>query len=296
MLGLRLPDDVQDRLRAQARHGAAILGVVPEGAECVWGWQGSSLSLPVLDTSSGAQLWMKLRSRPALDPLPPLWSGVATAERVMTGLPVLRPVLLTQRAWSCGDWAYQVELTSRMPVRSFSLSRAAPEWVADLPTAWWTDLRAALDNIQGLAPAGLATVAWQEAAARSVGTVDPASWVPSHGDLCWANLGAVGDQAVLFDWDYIGRGPRFADAAGLLLSSLDTPDVAARIMMHFGDQLDSPEGLYAQSVIGAHWTRRIKAGEHVDLAPALRAHIRTVEKRVSPTGNRWGATVRCAPC
>ncbi|KUN17603.1 hypothetical protein AQJ11_37710 [Streptomyces corchorusii] len=294
MLGLPLPEDARDRLHVQARHGAAVLGVVVDGTECVWGWRGGSLSLPVLDTS-GAQLWMKLRSRPAGKAAPPTWSGVATAERVMTGLPVLRPVLIAQETWTCDDFAYQAELASRLPVRSFSPTRVAPEWVADLPAAWWADLRAALDSLQGAASAGLATVAWQEAAARSVGAVDLASWVPSHGDMCAANLGAAGARAVLFDWDYIGCGPRFADAAGLLLSSLDTPDVAARVTEHFGDQLDSPAGLYAQSVIAVHWNRRFKAGEHVDLAPALRAHMRTVEERLSLTGNR-GEPLPSTPC
>jgi hypothetical protein len=290
MIGLRLPDDVQDRLYGQARHGADLLGVAIDGAERVWGWQGSALSLPVLDTSSGAQLWMKLRSQPAVDPVPPHWSGVATAERVMTGLPVLRPVLVTQKAWTCGEWAYQAELTSRMSVRSFSPNRAAPEWVADLPAAWWTDLRAALNSIEGLTSAGLAALSWQKAAARSLGAIDLARWVPTHGDLCWANLGAFGNRVVLFDWDYIGRGPRFADVAGLLLTSLDTPDVAARVKEYFGDQLNSPDGLYAQSVLAVHWSTRFQAGEHVDLEPALQAHMRTVEERLSLTGNRWGAT------
>ncbi|CAM5503069.1 MULTISPECIES: phosphotransferase [Streptomyces] len=214
----------------------------------------------------------------------------------MAALPVLRPVLMRQEGWSCGDWVYQVELTSRIPVQSFSPNRAAPEWVADLPAAWWAGLRAALDGIQRLASAGLASAHWLEAAVRSVGAVDAAPWAPSHGDVCWANLAAVGDRAVLFDWEDFGRAPRFTDVAVLLLSSLDTPDVAARVRAHFSDQLDSPDGLYAQVVVAAHWARRFKAGEHVDLAPALRAHMRMVEERASRTGTQGGATGRCAPC
>ncbi|MFB7597613.1 phosphotransferase family protein [Streptomyces sp. NPDC056160] len=273
----QLPDDAEDRLRVQARHAAALLGVEVDGTECVWGWQGQSLSLPVLDTTT--ELWMKLRARPVRQPAPPHWSGAATAERVMKGLPVLRPVLVAQEAWNCEGFAYQAELTTRMPVKAFSVTRAAPAWVADLPAAWWADLRAALDSIQTVASAGLAPVAWQEAAARSVGAVVLESWVPSHGDVCAANLGAVDARAVLYDWDYIGLGPRYADAACLLLSSLDTPEVAARVKEYFGDQLESPDGLYAQSVVAAHWSMRFKTGEHTDLAPALRAHI-------SRTGNR----------
>ncbi|MFD8609652.1 hypothetical protein [Streptomyces sp. NPDC059631] len=155
MLALRLPQDTEDRQRVQARHGAAVLGAVADGTDCVWGWQGESFSLPVLDTASGAQRWMKLRSRPAADPVPTLWSGVAAAERVMAGLPVLRPVLLAQQAWACDGFAYQTELTTRMPVRSIGLNRAAPEWMADLPAAWWADLRAALDRLQAAPAAGL---------------------------------------------------------------------------------------------------------------------------------------------
>ncbi|MGV9934034.1 hypothetical protein ACWDY4_26205 [Streptomyces olivaceoviridis] len=52
MQRLRLPADAQDRLLGQAWYGAALLGVVFDGAERVWGWQGSALSVPVLDTSS----------------------------------------------------------------------------------------------------------------------------------------------------------------------------------------------------------------------------------------------------
>ncbi|MGC4998529.1 phosphotransferase family protein [Streptomyces sp. DT195] len=285
MLGLPLLEPTKNRLREQAWHGAAILGVVAEGTEQVWGFQGRSLSLPVLHTS-GAQLWMKLRSRPVAEPHPPEWSGVASAERALTGsgLPVLRPVLAAREAWSEGGWAYQAELASRLPVRSFSPSRAAPEWVADLPAAWWANLRIALDGIQELTSAELAPVSWQEKAARSVGVVDPASWVLSHGDVCAANLGATAnDKAVLFDWDYIGLGPRFADAASLLISSLDTPDVAARVKAQFGDQLDSPAELYAQSVVASHWFKRVTDGEHVDLGPALRAHMRTIEGRLCLT-------------
>ncbi|MET8816102.1 phosphotransferase [Streptomyces sp. NPDC004549] len=285
MLGLPLPEKTQDRLREQARHGAAILGVTSDGPERVWGFQGSSLSLPVVHTS-GAPLWMKLRSRPVTEPPPPEWSGVTTAERVLAGstVPVLRPVLAAHEAWTGGGWSYQAELTSRLPIRSFSPNRVAPNWVADLPGAWWASLRAALDGIQGLAAAGLAPVFWQEKAARSVGAVDPTSWVLSHGDVCAANLGATASgKAALFDWDYIGLGPRFADAASLLISSLDTPDVAACVRAYFGDQLDSPAGLYAQSVVAAHWAKRVKVGEHVDLGPALRAHMRTVEERICLT-------------
>ncbi|MYR56097.1 phosphotransferase [Streptomyces sp. SID625] len=293
MLALRLPQDTVDRLRVQARHGAAVLGVVADGTDCVWGWQGTSVSMPVLDTG-GAQRWMKLRSRPAADPVPALWSGVATAEQVMAGLPVLRPVLLAQQAWTCDGFAYQAELTTRMPVRSISLNRAAPQWMADLPAAWWADLRAALDSLQEVAPAAvLRRVAWQETAARSMGAVHPAPWVPSHGDMCPANLGVAGATAVLFDWEYIGLGPRFVDAATLLLSSLDTPDVTDCIWSHFGDQLATPEGIYAQSVVAAHFAGRFRAGEHVDLAPALRAHMRTLEER---TDDRHGGAARCTPC
>ncbi|MEU5083026.1 MULTISPECIES: phosphotransferase [Streptomyces] len=285
-----LADDIRDRLLEQARYGAALLGAVFDGAERVWGWEGSALSLPVLDASSGAERWMKLRSRPAADPVPPYWAGAATAERVVSGLRVRRPVLLAQKAWACGGWAYQAELMSRIPVRSFSSTRAAPAWVAGLPAAWWSDLRAALDSIQDVPSTGLAPITWQETAARSLGAADPASWVASHGDVCWANLAVFGREAVLFDWDDFGRAPRFADAASLLLSSLDTPDVAARVTEYFSDQLSSPDGLYAQSVIAAHWHTRFRAGEHIDLEPALRAHMRTVEERLSLTRHQKGAT------
>ncbi|CAM5503023.1 MULTISPECIES: hypothetical protein [Streptomyces] len=44
LLEMRLPDDVQERLRAQAEHGAALLGVVPDGTECV----GVAGQLPLL--------------------------------------------------------------------------------------------------------------------------------------------------------------------------------------------------------------------------------------------------------
>ncbi|MFE0774205.1 phosphotransferase family protein [Streptomyces sp. NPDC058861] len=286
-LGLRLPADTQDRMREHAQHGATLLDVAIEDTERVWGWQDSSLSLPVLGTS-GAQLWMKVRSRPVMDVIPKQWAGVAAAERIMSdsNLAVLRPVLVDQETWTGGGWAYQAELTSRLPVRAFSPSRVAPEWMADLPVAWWTNLRAALDGIQELASAELTAIAWQESAARSVGVVDPASWVPSHGDVCAANLGAAdSDRPVLFDWDYLGLGPRYIDAAGLFLSSLDTPDVAARVRAHFGDQLDSPAGLYAQSVIAAHWTKRFKSGEHVDLGLTLRTYMRTIEEQAPLTAD-----------
>ncbi|MFF7098288.1 hypothetical protein ACFY9A_38820 [Streptomyces rubradiris] len=108
--------------------------------------------------------------------------------------------------------------------------------------------------------------------------------------MCWANLGVFGRETVLFDWDDFGRAPRFADAASLLLSSLDTPDVAARVTEYFSDQLSSPDGLYAQSVIAAHWHTRFQVGEHIDLEPALRAHMRTVEERLSLTRHQRGAT------
>ncbi|MBV1949126.1 phosphotransferase [Streptomyces sp. BV129] len=296
MLRLPLPDRTRDRLREHARHGAAVLGVVSDGPECVWGFQGSSLSFPVRG-ASGVPLWMKLRSRPVTEPHPPEWSGVAAAERALagSGLPVLRPVLSAHAAWTKDGWAYQAEVTSRLPVRSFSPSRAAPDRMADLPEAWWDSLRTALDGLQELPAAELDPVSWQEKAARSIGAVDPASWVLSHGDVCAANLGAAGGEAVLFDWDYIGRGPRFADAASLLISSLDTPDVAARVKAHFGDQLDSPEGLYAQSVVAAHWSKRVNDGEHIDLGPALRAHMRLVEERICLTAPAASLSNRPAP-
>jgi hypothetical protein len=269
----------------QALHGAPVLGIQLDGPERVWGYAGSSLSLPVLDSAGCASLWLKLRSRPTDEPTPAHWSGVATAERVVTGLPILRPTLHATHAWTCDGYAYQAEVATRMPVRSLSRTRQAPAQVVDLPAAWWADLRATLDRIVGADRTGLAPVSWKEAAARAAeATVEPSSWVPSHGDLCWANLGAGEGRAVLFDWDYVGLGPRHADAAGLFLTSLDRPDAAARVRDHFGDQLDSPAGLYAQLVIGTHWTTRFRDGEHIDLAPALLAHMATVRERLSLPG------------
>ncbi|MFD8609654.1 helix-turn-helix transcriptional regulator [Streptomyces sp. NPDC059631] len=40
LLALRLPEDTGERLRVQARHGAAVLGAVADGTDCVWGLAG----------------------------------------------------------------------------------------------------------------------------------------------------------------------------------------------------------------------------------------------------------------
>jgi hypothetical protein len=265
--------EVQLHLKAEFAHAVSLLGLTGEESRPVWGWEGRSLSGPVR-TSAGKPCWLHLRWRSAYDDEPRQWTQVAHAELAVHGLPINRPQFLNAERFTRLGRRYQAELYTRAPLPALTSSRAAPADAHTLPPGWWTQLREALDTLRQAPARGLRPIDWCAKAARATADSDSGQWIPAHGDFCWANLANHAGTPWIFDWDTFDLAPPYTDAATLLICSLDRPDVATRVRETFADQLDSPAGHYAQRMLGAHWLTRTTAGEHVDLEPALHAHLR----------------------
>ncbi|WP_234430754.1 hypothetical protein [Streptomyces sp. NRRL F-4489] len=221
----------------------ALLGAVDAAGGAVWGYAGRTLSGAV--TTPDGPAWLRLVSESAGRSGGKLWEGPKEAERALP--PTLpRPRLTDLRDWSADGWDYRAELYQLVAAPPVSPSPVVRHG-ADLPDAWWHNLRQALDH---LAPVATSRQAVREQYIRRrvpefTGIIPgEITWATAHGDLHWANLS--GPELILVDWEGWGTAPVGYDAATLYLHSLPVPDLAERVRTEFAHVLGSPAGLVGE--------------------------------------------------
>src|SRR5262249_49853204 len=145
-------------------------------------------------------------------------------------------------------WEFRAELYDRVPYHPIAPCPSL-EAMPELPSSWWTALRAALDDIATV-PTRRVTIE-QAFLDRimprflndSIDTTTP-SWSTAHGDLHWANLS--GPTLHIFDWEGWGLAPTGYDAATLHSHSLLVPALTVRIRTEFAHVLDTAAGRHAE--------------------------------------------------
>ncbi|MDT0267952.1 hypothetical protein RM844_16860 [Streptomyces sp. DSM 44915] len=162
---------------------------------------------------------------------------------------IAMPQWLAGAAWTDPEdaamWrADETELISAPPVK--------PADRAELSDTWWATLTASLDALAEQTTTRVATPD-TDTISRSVvteviqkafpeATIDVSldEWATAHADLSWANL--TTPECYILDWEDWGMAPRGLDAARLLVSSLDVPEVAERVRHERRDDLGSRTG------------------------------------------------------
>ncbi|WP_327367035.1 phosphotransferase [Streptomyces sp. NBC_01217] len=290
------PDDPEVVARMRTAHAVAggAIGAVPEAGAVgspreAWGWRGRTLGRPVAGPYGPG--WTRVVHSPADKAGGKLWTGPEDAERALSP-EMPRPHLHLVRQWTEDRDAYRAELYDRVDTGAVSSTPVLVK-AADLPAAWWKELRNAL--------VGLTRVRTNRVAVRQayldramptylsfldvpVPTVPPA-WSTAHGDLHWANLTAP-DLCIL-DWEGWGLAPVGYDAALLHAYSLSVPETAEQVRRELSNVLDSDAGRFAELVVITELLQSAQRGDNTELVPALRqrakeiAHRRPADK---PTG------------
>lgn len=234
-----LPDDVvaevERRLATRLDRGAVATGAWRESA----GHR----------TDRGT--WVRVDSRAVSRIQPQSWVG-AEAASVITAVP--RPVWFQSATWADSGrgqvWrAEEMELVTEPTVAGRGVTLTTDP---DLPDSWWADLRTALAALAAFRTQRVA--GRQELITRRISQVlgsraqhldtTITEWATSHGDLHWGNLTAP--RLFLLDWADWGLAPRGNDAAGLWATALAVPEVAARLLAEFRDDLESRSGRIAR--------------------------------------------------
>ncbi|MGW2258797.1 hypothetical protein ACWCXE_13260 [Streptomyces sp. NPDC001780] len=217
-----------------------------------------------------------------------LWTGPEDAERLVPRQ-VPRPCLRLVRQWTEGEDVYKAELYDHIAdgaLSSTPVLAATPR----LTTAWWDDLRKALDCLSGIRTDRTAVrQAYLDRAMPKyltflggpVATTPPA-WSTAHGDLHWANL--VGPELDILDWEGWGTAPAGYDAALLHAYSLATPETAARVRQRLSAVLDSDAGRFAELVALTELLQSAERGDNVELVPALRQRAVEIWHRMAADG------------
>lgn len=227
--------------------------------------------------------WVRVDSRAVSWIQPQSWIG-AEAASVIPGVP--KPAWLQSATWLDADdgrvWrAEEMDLVTE-PV----ISAQGATLTADpgLPDTWWTELRAALTALSGFRTFRVA--GRQELITRRISQVLGADitavdttvteWTTSHGDLHWGNI--TGPRLVILDWADWGLAPRGNDAACLWAAALAVPEVAARVLAEFHDDLHSRSGRIARLWMCSNLLRiaQRRADAHPLAEPASKAAAQLV--------------------
>lgn len=259
------PHDRDDQVRMRHAHTAAArtFKVTPTGPD-VWGWQGRTPG------RRAGQWWLRLVCAPEDKRNLRLWEGTATAHQALPAA-VPRPRLHDVLEWSAHGHAYRAELSEYVPLPALQAGGPVLTAELDLPSAWWADLRRALEATSNVQTDRQAVrQQWVDKnLTRFLGVpaFQVSAWTTGHGDLHWANL--TGPPLVVLDWEGWGLVPVGFDVGLLHAYSLTRPVTAARVRAEFAHVLDTPAGRAGELVALAQLLQVAGRGGHPDLAPRL---------------------------
>ncbi|MCX4820159.1 phosphotransferase [Streptomyces sp. NBC_01142] len=288
------PDDPEVAARMRRAHTVAcgFFGAARDarasdgGPQEVWGWRGRTLGRPV--TGPYGPGWLRVAHSPADEASGKLWTGPEDAERLVPQQ-IPRPCLRLVRQWTEKEDAYRAELYDHVtggPLSPTPVLAATPRLI----TAWWDDLRTALDRLSAVRTDRTAVrQAYLDRAmpkylaflGGSVPTTPPA-WSTAHGDLHWANL--AGPELGILDWEGWGTAPAGYDAALLYAYSLTMPETAERVRRELSTVLDSDAGRFAELVVITELLQSADRGDNLELLPALRQRAREVWHQMTADG------------
>ncbi|MDQ3403728.1 MAG: hypothetical protein M3548_10080 [Actinomycetota bacterium] len=195
--------------------------------------------------------WVRVDSRAVSRIQPQSWVG-AEAASVIPDVP--KPAWLQSATWRGADqsrvWrAEEMEFIAEAVIAEQGATLMTDPELSD---TWWVELREALTALaefRTFRVSGrqeLITRRISQVLGSDIGVVDTTvtEWTTSHGDLHWGNV--TGPRLVFLDWGDWGLAPRGNDAACLWATALAVPEVAARVLAEFYDDLHSRSGRIAR--------------------------------------------------
>lgn len=261
------PADQAHRRRLTEAHmdAASGLGCVLDQS-WRWGWYDRSVSGRA--TRDEQEVWIRTVTEQSqwVDML--FWTGNLEANKIL-GVP--KPIVLDSAETRDEDRWFRTEVMTLVDQAPASPNPAAttPPAVDD---AWLDQLRTSLEALAAASTTREAKVqddVTQQLREYFGDRIDPQveHWVPSHGDLHWANLTVPG--LVILDWEQWGLAPYGYDIATLYCHSLLVPETAATIRDRFTHMLDSPDGRRSQLRAIARMLSRTRMGDYTDLVVPL---------------------------
>lgn len=274
-----LPVEVSDEvftawMTSNLRRAAEHFGVRLDD-DPVLGWRLRTIGAAAVGVARPA--WLRVESARPEYAGGDGWTGNTDANALPSQIP--RPRVLASWQWASDGRVQRAELSTRLPGAPPSSSDVLHDQ-AELPDAWWRDLRDALE-VLGAVPTERVQADQELVDGQAVaafGTLLPVRrWETVHGDLHWTNL--LAPRLGIVDWELWGRGPAGTDAASLLCHSLLVPSVAARVHETFADVLDSQDGRIAQRAVAARMLARVRHGDYPEIEQPLREHIARLTAR-----------------
>jgi hypothetical protein len=202
------------------------------------------------------------------------WTGNSDANSLV-GIP--KPRVLEVLEWQEADWRNQrAEVMTLLPGRGVSTTDVLRNPII-LDDLWWVQLKTSIEALRVVSTERIQSD--QEFVSRRTREVfgfdlEILEWETVHGDLHWGNI--LSPQLGIVDWELWGQGPACTDAATLMLYSLRTPVVAARVQREFCNMLETPSGTIAQIAVAARLYSRMTRGEYLDLVKPLDQHMKSM--------------------
>lgn len=273
-----LPDAATiHRMRAAHACAADVFNATPEPTRPeAWGWQGRTLGRPV--TTANGPAWLRLMASRTDQIVDTYWTGNVDAQlQLPSSIP--RPQLRAWHDWTDHGWAYRAELHDSargQPLADTAVLASTPH----PPTAWWTDLRAALDIIAAVPTQRISVrpefLTWAMPHYLGLPIKPPPidEWTTAHGGPHYANL--CSPDLTILDWEGWGRAPAGYDAATLHGRSLTSPVAAARIRTELAAILETPAGRLAELAVIAELLHAADRGAHPQIVNHLRHRAKTL--------------------
>lgn len=266
-----MSDERRDWLAGHLDRAAARFGVRLDGVPV----RGDFDRTLAVRTSRPA--WLRVTAQRPEWTAEEFWDGIATA----TGSPfdeIPMPHHLRSDRWTDDGHVVAADLVTYVdqpPVGDGLVLRRD----ADLPDAWWRDLRSGLEPLRRVETERrvVRPDALRDSLLASFGVeidLDRVDWTVAHGDLHFGNLTAPG--LTILDWETWGRAPAGYDAAVLACSAVLRPDVAARVRAEHAAVLGTYSGAVAQLAAADKYLALVRLGRHTDAAVPLRRQAEAV--------------------
>lgn len=257
-------------LRMAHSRALAELGLNAIG-RARFGWRDRSIGSAV--EHGGSRHWLRVVWARREQARGDWWTGNRDASSAIRD--VTKPRVLDARAWEEGPLVYRAELMTLLPGRPCA-STAVLDRAPALDDAWWEELERSLGALSDTTTdrSVLDPAIMRRRISVFFGIdmdIDPAQWLPAHGDLHWNNLHR--DPFAIADWEAWGLAPQGYDAAFLLGHSLAVPDAAGQIRRRFRTDLESDGGVISQLYVMTKLLTRADAGEHTEIVPFIHRHV-----------------------
>ena len=232
----------------------------------------------IVTTAHGSKAWLKVGGvvRNTRD-------ACRQAEIEAEGLSNLRkPGIMAVSEWKKSGISWRGVLMTIAPSDAAADSPLHAPPSSSVPERWWDELRDALQAVRRIrtsrfiySPSEIADLIRTYLPSGFPTHAD--AWCVQHGDLHWSNLTLP--HLMLLDWEVWGQAPVGYGAGRLLVVSLLSPDIAAKVEQSFADEFSTASGRVGVLAAIAVMKRQIEAGGVTrDLEPCIHVLLDRIRK------------------